>query len=136
MKFKINLILALIASILISCERPDCINTNPVFAKYKPESKEYKTELLNQLNKIDKSKLSFWFKEFKTDDETLIFNVQAEGLCAQIQFKVEQWDKLTELRTKKGISFSGAEFKNIKFNTSQDSNNVVFILTDFEKIID
>ncbi len=136
MKFQINLIFALIASFLISCERPECMNSNPVFAKYKPESKEYKTELLNQLKKIDNSKLSFWFKEFKNDDETLIFNVQADGLCALIQFKVKQWDKLSELRTKKGISFGGAEFKNIKFYTLQDSNNIEFILTDFDRIID
>lgn len=112
------------------------MNSNPVFAKYKSESKEYKTELLNQLKKIDNSKLSFWFKEFKTDDETLIFNVQADSLCAIIQFKVKQWDKLSELRTKKGISFGGAEFKNIKYYTSQDSNNIEFILTDFDRIID
>ena len=122
----------------ISCDRPECKNTNPIFDEYSPISIEYKTELAKQLKNIDKSKLSFWFKEYveSNGQELLFFNVQGDGLCAVIALNVEQWSKLKELRQKKGVSFRGAEFKNLKFDIKQDSTNVNFILRDFDRIID
>jgi hypothetical protein len=122
----------------ISCDRPDCKNTNPLFDNYSPNSREYKTELIKQLKNIDKLKLSYWFKEYveSNGQELLLFNIQGDGLCAIIVLTVQQWDKLEELRQKKGVSFRGAEFKNLKFDIQQDSTNVNFILRYFDRIID
>ncbi len=140
MKSKINLFIILLSltTMFISCDRPDCKNTNPLFDNYSPDSREYKTELIKQLKNIDKLKLSYWFKEYveSNGQELLLFNIQGDGLCAIIVLTVEQWDKLEELRQKKGASFRGAEFKNLKFDIQKDSNNVNFILRDFDRIID
>jgi len=140
MKSKINLFIILLSltTMFISCDRPDCKNTNPLFDNYSPNSREYKKELIKQLKNIDKLKLSYWFKEYveSNGQELLLFNIQGDGLCAIIVLTVQQWDKLEELRQKKGVSFRGAEFKNLKFDIQQDSTNVNFILRDFDRIID
>lgn len=49
---------------------------------------------------------------------------------------VDNWSKLEELRQKKGVSFRGAEFINLKFEIVQDSLNTEFKFLDFERIID
>ena len=48
----------------ISCDRPACKNTNPIFDDYKPVSREYKLELMKQLSIVDQSKLRYWLKDY------------------------------------------------------------------------
>lgn len=137
-QFNLFVILFSLTTVFISCDRPDCKNTNPLFDNYSPDSREYKVELLKQLKNIDKLKLSYWFKEYGESNgkEMLFFNIQGDGLCAVITLNIEQWSKLEEFRQKKGDSFRGAEFKNLEFDIRQDSKNVYFIFRDFERIID
>ena len=121
-----------------SCDRPECKNTNPVFDNNSPDSKVYKSELANQLDQIDKEKLKFWFYAFKESGEgdELWFNVQGDGLCAVIPLKVTDWNKLELLRSKKGVSFRGAKFKNLKFGVVRNDSEISFVLKSFDKIID
>ncbi len=137
---KITQIFALIAIIILfhSCDRPACKNLNPIFDKYSPYSKEYKAELVKQLGKTERTKLTYWFKEYITlnGEEFLLFDIQGNGLCAVIVLKVEQGSKLEQVRQKKGISFRGAEFTNLKFDILQDSTEIKFIFENFDEIID
>jgi len=135
---KLFIILISLTAVLIACDRPYCKNTNPVFDKYPPESGEYKSELVKQLDSTDKSKLSFWFNKYveSQGQELLFFNIQGDGLCAVIVLQVEEWSKLEELRQKKGESFKGAEFKNLKFDIQQDSTSIKFIFRDYSRIMD
>jgi len=120
MKTKINPLLTLIAlaAFFIACDRPDCKNTNPLFDRYSPDSREYKAELLRQLEIVDKAKLTYWFNQYIESDgqEQLFFNVQGDGLCAIIVINVKEWGKLKELRQKQGAGFRGAEFRNLQFD--------------------
>jgi len=140
MKTKIKFFLPLfcLAILLFSCDRPVCKNTNPVFDKYSPDSEEYKSELVKQLGIVDKTKLSYWFSEYveSAGKELLYFRIQGDGLCAKIVLNVDQWNKLDELRQKKGETFIGAEFVNLKFEIVQDSLKTDFKYIDFDKIID
>ena len=68
--------------------------------------------------------------------ELLYFRIQGDGLCAKIVLNVEQWNKLEELRQKKGVTFRGAEFTNLKFDIVQDSLKTEFNYKDFDRIID
>lgn len=124
--------------LISACDRPSCTNTNPIFDQYKPSSNEYKTELVRQLKTVDQTKLRYWFKEFVEtgDQELLIFYIQGNELCAQLAMQVEDWRKLKELREKKGESFVGAEFKNLKYDIKIDSTTIAFIFRDFDDIID
>jgi hypothetical protein len=140
MRTIINFLLVLVtfATLFIGCDRPVCKNTNPLFDKYSPDSREYKAELVKQLGIVDKSKLSYWFNEYAESNgqEQLFFNIQGDGLCAVIVLNVEEWGKLEELRQKKGMSFRGAKFTNLKFDIKQDPAKTEFIYRDFDKIID
>lgn len=140
MKAKINLLLAVVCLVTLfsACDRPVCKNTNPIFDKFSPDSKEYKAELAKQLATVEKSKLTYWFNAYTDSNgvEKLLFDIQGDGLCALMVLTVEDWSKLEELRQKKGASFRGAEFKNLKFEVKQDSLLTEFIYRDYEKIID
>jgi len=135
---KVQFVLILLAFLFVNCDRPECTNTNPIFNKYTPESEEYKTELVKQLDRIDPSKLTYWFQKYSTNsgNEQLYFNIQGNGLCAIIVLDVEDWSKLKELKEKKGVSFQGAEFKNLTFDIIQDSSQTKFIYRNFDRIID
>jgi len=140
MKTKIKFFLPsfFLAILLFSCDRPVCKNTNPVFDKYSPDSEEYKSELVKKLGIVDKTKLTYWFSEYVESHgkELLYFRIQGDGLCAKIVLNVEQWNKLEELRQKKGVTFRGAEFTNLKFDIVQDSLKTEFNYKDFDRIID
>lgn len=135
-----NFILTILAFSILTggCDRPECNNTNPVFDKYSPVFGEYKTELAKQLGMADNSKLTYWFNQYTESNgqEQLFFNIQGEGICAVLVLDVEEWGKLEKLRQKKGLSFKGAEFTNLKFDIKQDSSQTKFIYRDFDKIID
>ena len=137
-KTRICLPLICLAILLFSCDRPICKNTNPVFDKYSPDSEEYKSELIKQLGVVDKTKLTYWFSQYveSAGKELHFFHIQGDGLCAMLVLNVDNWSKLEELRQKKGISFIGAEFINLKFETVQDSLKTEFRFIDFDKIID
>lgn len=137
---KINYLLGVVMVIALSigCDRSVCKNTNPLFDKYSFDAREYKNELVKQLGVTDKSKLSYWFKEYTVinDQEQLVFNVQGEGLCAMIVLDVEEWGKLDDLRRNRGVSYRGAQFTNLKFDIFQDSIKTKFLFRDFDEIID
>ena len=53
---------------IVSCDRPVCKNTNAIFDKYSPDTKEYNDELVKQLAKVDKSKLTYWMDTYQKDN--------------------------------------------------------------------
>lgn len=140
-KLKSKTVLFLVISLFtttFSCNRPNCKNENPIFANYTPDSKEYKSELIKQIKSADLTKCTFWFKEYvKTGHEELLyFDILGENLCAVLVLKVDDWSKLEELRAKQGVTFRGAEFKNLTFEIQEDSSNVKFVYRNFDEIID
>jgi len=125
---------------LISCdwERPVCKNTNPIFDEYQPVSKEYKLELIQQLSIVNKSELTYWFKEYTEyeNEEQLHFYIQGKELCAVLVLDVEQWNKLEQLRKNKGLGYKGLRFIKLQFEIKQDTLNPKFIYKDFSWILD
>ena len=122
----------------LSCDRPACKNTNPIFDEYQPESKEYKLELMKQLETVDKSNLRYWLKEYTEyeNEVQLHFNIQSKELCAVLVLDVEQWNKLEGLQKTKGKGYFNSEFINLQFEIESDSLNPKFIYKDFAKILD
>jgi hypothetical protein len=137
---KTLLILLLFTSFLgfISCDRPNCKNSNPTFENNSPDSKVYKDELVRQLNNIDKTKLTYWLQKYdeKNGQESLYFHIQDDKLCAILHLTINDWNKLEDVRERKGIGRRGAEFTNLKFETIKDSVSTEFIYKTFDKIID
>jgi hypothetical protein len=134
------IILLLFTSFLgfISCDRPNCENSNPTFENNSPNSKVYKDELIKQLNNIDKTKLTYWLQKYDEQNgkESLYFNIQDDGLCAILHLTINDWNKLEDVRERKGIGRRGAEFTNLKFEIIKDSVSTEFIYKTFDRIID
>ena len=124
--------------ILASCDRPNCKNTNPIFDDYSPESQIYKNELFSSINNSKIRDFRFWFKDLKQINgiQELQFDIQNENICAVISMEFPQIENLNTLIQKNGNSYHGAEFKNLKFKSIQDSNFIKFVLIDFDEIID
>ena len=128
-----------VLTFIASCDRPECKNTNSVFDKYSPETKEYKEELVKQLKRIDNSKLSYWLDKYQEDDSVQYLHVfiQGEALCAKGIVTIKKWDdKLDGIRTSNGMGYSGAELSNLKIDIYQDSTKTEFIYNSVDAIVD
>lgn len=120
------------------CNTSTCTNLNPIFEKYSPDSKEYKTELINQLNHEDRTRLTYWFHDYKKigNRESLYFKVKGKYLCAIMVVNINGANTLQDLRNKKGVTYRGAEFVNLKYEIIHDSTVTEFRLISYERIID
>mgnify|MGYP003639270539 CR=1 FL=1 len=132
MKFKIAFTFVLLSLIcIISCDRPECKNENPIFETNEPSSKTYKDEL------VDQSNLKYWLQKYEDQNgkESLYFNVQGDGLCAILHLTVNDWNKLENVRERKGVGRRGAEFTNLKFKIKQDSLSTDFVYISYNRLI-
>ncbi len=122
----------------VSCDRPKCSNENLLFENNKPESKIYKDELVKQIKNIDQTKLTYWLQKYeeRNGKEFLYFHIQGDNLCAIIVLTMNEWRKLENVREKKGISYRGAQFTKLKFETRKDSLSTEFIYKTFDRMID
>lgn len=134
-----TLTVVFLLTFIISCDRPVCKNTNTIFDKYSPDTKEYKDELVKQLAKVNKSKLSYWIDTYQevNNSEYIHAHVQGDGLCAKIVLVVNGADKGIEgiIKTK-GMGYRGAELEDLKFEIKQDSTSTEFIFQEISGIVD
>ena len=103
-----------------------------------PDSRVYKDELVKRLNYIDQSKLTYWLQNHDDQNgkESLYFHIQGDGLCAILHLTINDWNKLENVRERKGVGRRGAEFTNLKFKIIKDSVSTEFIYKTFDRIID
>ena len=124
---------------IVSFDRPACNNTNVIFDKFSPETQEYKNELIKQLEKVDKTKLTYWMENYYENDkfQSINVNVQGDGLCAKIVLIIAASKKGIEgILKNKGNGYSGAELKNLKFKLKKDSSSTKFIFEEISGITD
>lgn len=124
---------------VVSCDRPDCKNNNPIFDKYLPNENEYNAELAKQLSKTNKSGLTYWMDTYKEENNTKQMEVyiQGDGLCAKMVLVIDGSEKGIEgIIEKKGIGYRGAELEGLKFGIRQDNTSTKFIFKEIGGIID
>jgi hypothetical protein len=124
--------------LIFSCNKPPCENTNSVFNTSSPESKEYKIELLQQLQKRDNRKLSYWFDRYESRNgkEYILVDIQGEGLCAKASVLVNDWRKLKDIKSTEGVGYHGAELKDLKISVERGSTEIELLYEDLTYIID
>lgn len=130
-------LLALVA-FLISCDRPECVNTNAVLSKNYFDSEAYKRELSRLLKSTDASRVDYWFDMYikKGLDEYIDVHVQSDEICAEAHILVTDWTKLKGIRETGGLGYHGAKLKGLKFDINQDSTHTEFIYKDIDTVID
>ena len=125
--------------LVASCDRRECKNTNPIFDKFSPDTKEYKEELVKQLAKVDKSKLTYWMDTYQEGDSSQYIHahIQGDGLCAKVVLIINDSEKGIEgLLKNKGMGYGGAELKDLKFNIKQDSTSTELVFQEISGIAD
>ena len=134
--FKTTVIVSCILTV-VSCGKPDCVNTNQIFNDYKPELIEYKNEIA-ELMETDYDKITFWLNHYVKNDKGEFIEIQISGdqICAKAFVRVTDWTKMEGIQKTEGLSFSGAELIGLKFTLEKDSIDSYFLYKDVEKVID
>lgn len=130
--------IAVVVLIVISCDRPECSNTNPVFDANPPESNEYKMELAAQLDNNPEG-LTYWFDRYeeKNGEELMAVFVQGENLCAKAIITIrEPNDKLDGIIRAKGGGYHGAELDGLEFATVKQAGETMFVYKNLGSILD
>ena len=122
--------------IFISC-RHECNNKNLVFENYAPESTEYKTEVVKQINLIGADNLSYYYDSYtkKAKQEYIAVNIEGDSICAKGILLVKDWSKLGDLR-REISGYEGVELKGLRLNLEKDSISSNLIFKDLDNIID
>ena len=134
-----SLAVYLLLNFIVACERPVCKNSNTIFDKYSPDSKEYKDELIKQLANIDKSKLTYWMDMYQEDksSQNIHAYIQGEGICAKIVLSIDGSVKgVEEILKNKGAGYVGAGLDGLKFDIKQDSIATKFVFQEIRGIVD
>lgn len=132
--------LAVIACLFwaVSCTETTA-KQNTVFEKSLPTSKAYKEELIKLINASDKSKLSYYFNEYKEKDgkEYLDITIEGDGFEAQTLMLIKEWDKTLEvIKEHKGKGYGGSEMVNLKFEVLQDTAKTEFVYVSADELVD
>ncbi len=109
----------------IACGKPECKNRNSVFNDYSFASKEYKEELIKQVQLIGIENLSYFIDSYVEKDSRtyLTVNFIGNGLCAKGVLLVKDWNKLKDIQRTRGMSYRGAKLVGLQFDIPNDSSN-------------
>jgi hypothetical protein len=123
---------------IYSCNMPACKNTDPVFDQFSPGSREYNTELAQQMRKQGAGGLRYWFDRYteRHGKQYITVVIQGDSLCARGEILVLNKAGLEHMIEMKGKSYSGAELRGLRIRVEQDSGKPVFVYHGLEKIID
>jgi hypothetical protein len=110
---------------LVACDRPECVNQNPVFDRFSPSTAEYKSELARKIQEVGQDDLRYWFDRYEKSDtgEYIFVHAQGEGLCAVAHIRVDEWDeKMAGLRKTSGRGYSGAGLIGLRLRIEETSS--------------
>ena len=128
----------LLSLLLYSCDMPHCNNTNHIFNKYSPYDNEYKAELARQISTIGRDNIKYWIDKYSVRDrvEYMSVFIQADGLCAVGIFDITSDSKMEYFKKVKGLGYSGAGLKGLKYRIDSANGNYNFVYEDVSLLID
>lgn len=117
-----------------------CTSTtkNNVFAGLQPTSFQYKKELIKQLLDHGTSNLTFTFDGLATlaGKNYMYVSINGSDMQAHSLVLINDWHKLEGIKHSRGISYQGAELKNLRLDVSYDKGELLLVYRDLEKIVD
>jgi hypothetical protein len=119
--------------LFIACKHATtCTNTNPVFDEYDPSDKEYKTELIKQIQQRNPANVHYYVDKYIEQGRKpfMTINIEAEGLCARSILDLKNPNKLKEYKNVKGLTYSGAEIQGLKYQIDSTKGNFNFIFEE------
>ncbi len=132
-----GLVLISLTGIFSACDRLPCENKNMLFNQASPDSKEYKDELIKEIESIGTKNITFWYEGsvVRGGNDFIKVRVKGKELCAIGDFEVRDWGKLNG--AKNNDSYIGAELRGFNFFVERSESGATFLIfDDLEKIID
>lgn len=122
----------------MSCDRPECINRNPVFNKFKPTDKEYRNELARLVESADKDSVLFWINGYDSapGHEYMYAGVIGRNLCAVAVFDITGNEEFENFKRVKGVSYSGAGLLVPRYCIRHTDSGAQFVLDSVGMIVD
>ncbi|HTM66792.1 MAG TPA: hypothetical protein VL093_10755 [Flavipsychrobacter sp.] len=136
MKTATALLILLPLLMSVSCDRPECLNDNPVFDQNPPGSTEYNRELVKQMQLTGTKDIRYRYDSslVRNGHEYMVIHVQGKNLCAVAEVVVEDKDVRRGLRN--GVGYRGAELKDVHIAAREDSGKEILVLKSIGRILD
>lgn len=123
---------------LISCSYRTVVNKEPLFANFKPESKEYRNKLAAYI-RSNPDDLTYVFERYLQTNgfDYLEIKVYGDDMAATAKVLVKQKrNGINGIIEKKGMSYGGAELYGLKLDVIDDPSGALFVYKDVDFIID
>ena len=132
---RINLIALVFCFTLVSCHNI-VGNKNPIFDKFKPESKEYKDKLAEKI-KENPNDIDYYLNNYHiiNNNEYLEFNVEGNDFKAIGFVLVKDWKKMQLIKKNKAAGYCGAEF-GLQLDVISNPDGAILVYKDLDWIID
>jgi len=113
-------------------------NTNNIFATLDPSSAQYKKELIRHFLDNGTANLTFNFEGLTNiaGKDYMKVDISGGGIQAQSLVLVNNWNKLEGIKRTKGVSYHGAELKDLQLDIDNTNGEPTFVYRDLAKIID
>lgn len=123
---------------MTSCDTIECTNHNPLFEQHAPKSKEYKAELLKQLQQRNFSHIDYSINGYEEIDSIPYMKVDISGknLCAIGYLDIQNTDDLIQFKKVKGKSYRGAGLEGLVYHIDSLDGNYNFVFDDVVWIVD
>jgi len=124
--------------IALSCNKTDCVNSEPIFDVFAPETKEYQVALAKAIAK-SKTPLTYTLERVTGNKNKgiLLIHVVGDSLCAQalVQYQ-SNYKGLEPVIANQGKGYSGAELKGVLMDLKATDSSAYFIFKSVQAVVD
>jgi len=133
-KFSLIIAIGFILS-TVSCKE---VKTNKVFTTLDPSSPQYKHELVKEFLSRGTKNFTFNFDGLANiaGKDYMKVDISGGGINAKSLVLINNWHKLEGIKRTRGISYQGAELKNLQLDLVNVNREPTFVYRDIDKIID
>ena len=131
-------LLILIVVLFMSCDRPECGSTNPIFNEHKPIDQPYQNELAKIIDSAGKDAFDYWIAGYHKNDvaEYLMVHTQNNDVCAIAMLVNPGLEELEHIAFVGGGGYRGAKLSGLNYEIERHGDSVMFVCTAVGKIID
>lgn len=133
-----RLLFVFLFSFLLSCDRPECRNTNPVFDRHPFHSLEYKAELARVITNKGERNLTYWLAYYYHQDnkDYATIYVQGVNVCAIMLMDITHGEGWKNFKEAQGAGYNGAQLINLHYRIEQNGLQTDFVFEKMRMILD
>ncbi|MCD6063172.1 MAG: hypothetical protein K0R82_1083 [Flavipsychrobacter sp.] len=133
-----RLLLFLFLLSFLSCDRPECKNTNPIIAQHPFHAIEYKSELARLIKEKGAENLKYWLAYYYRQDgkDYATVYVKGEDVCAIMLMDITNGEGWKHFKEAQGASYNGARLIDLHYCIEQRGLQTDFVFEKMRMILD